>query len=77
MTKIKCRKCELKFRDREDKEDSEYTKMCCWNCRFIITCITATLTALASYTTFNGKPLGRAIILEWDDLKIRKSQNND
>lgn len=75
MNKILCIKCGLKFKNRKDPHDTGYTKDCCWNCRLIITCITATIHSLNAFQTIGNKSLNREIMLNLDYIRIRKIKN--
>jgi hypothetical protein len=69
--KIKCHKCGLKFKDREDPADSEYKKKLCWNCRFIITVLDLTIQSF-KYNSMMGKQLNRDVMLDFENVIIKK-----
>jgi len=67
MKKLKCKKCNLYFKDRIDRKDTAYEKYLCWNCRYIIRCIGMMMDALGTNSRLN-----RIISLDLDSIKIRK-----
>ena len=65
MKKIKCFKCELYFKDRQDPEDNETNAKLCWNCRFIWKCIGLMLRAWP-------ERINREVMIDIDKIVIRK-----
>jgi len=72
MKKIKCQKCEIKFNDRKDPDDTIGEDTLCWNCRFIWKCIKATLQALSADNPNMSKPLNRIVSIRLEDIEILK-----
>lgn len=65
MTKLKCKKCGLRFKDRQDPKDEGLVhKELCWNCRFVWQMIGYWLQALPS-------KINRQVIIELDKIIIR------
>jgi len=70
--KIKCIKCGLRFKDREDPRDKGLVnKELCWNCRFVWDVIGMTLQSLGNMEV-GGKKLNREVQIRLEDVYIRK-----
>lgn len=66
--KLKCSKCDLWFRDREEPEEKELVhKNLCWNCRFVWKCIGLML------NSFPPK-INRDISINLDGVSIKKKR---
>lgn len=65
--KLKCTKCELWFRDREDEKDVGVDKELCFNCRFIWQVLGMTLQSLPS-------KINRDVRLRLEDVHIRRKK---
>jgi hypothetical protein len=63
--KMRCIKCGLNFKDRNDPEDSKCDKTLCWNCRFVWKVIGITIKALPT-------KINRDVQIRIDDIKITK-----
>ena len=72
MKKLKCKKCGLRFKDRQNKNEPMYDSKLCFNCAFIIQCLRATIDSLGKKNHFMSKPLNRFIVLNMDNIKITK-----
>lgn len=67
MKQIKCSKCGIRFKDREDEQDKGVFKNLCFNCRFIWKCLGFTIQALGSRSN-------RTIALCLDNVSIVKTK---
>ena len=63
--KIKCEKCGLAFKDRQDPEDAGAYKTLCWNCRFVWTVIGMVLHGLP-------EKINRDVMIRLEDVHIQK-----
>lgn len=73
MKKIKCLKCDLYFKPRGDDQDTQYEAQCCFNCAFILKVMRLTIESLGySAWCWSTKPLNRNVVLNMDDVKIRR-----
>ena len=71
MTKIKCIKCGLRFKDRNDQEDVGAVKDLCFNCRFVWKTLRIYLTSIGLMEKVN-----RDVVLNLNDVIIRKKKSH-
>jgi len=76
MIKLKCKKCGLCFKEREnygEKPESEYLKRLCYNCKFICETIGLVIKSFED-NPFMVRPLNRDVKLDLDNLIITKKR---
>lgn len=71
MKKIKCIKCGIRFKDRQDEEDMIVDKELCWNCRHIWKILRMVISSF-NYNPMMPKQLHREVVLKLEDVHIRK-----
>lgn len=72
--KIKCIKCGLRFKDRQDAEEVKkvYSELC-QNCKFIWKTLGMVIQSFG-FNPYMRKPLNREVTLKIEDLNIRRSK---
>jgi hypothetical protein len=70
--RIKCIKCGLYFKDREDPADEELVhKTLCWNCRFIWNCLCCLGMVIHGFP----ERLNRTVGISLDGVQIQKKNH--